>query len=295
MLYRSEKRSAAFTLIELLVVIAIIALLMALLLPALQKVRDAGNKSLSGSNLGQIALAAHNFHNDYNFFPYDGVWVSAGSTSGLAPAGRSAFVAMLPYLDGKPLYDNAAFTIAHKVFICPGRRTIAQAGSTSDYGYFIFPTTGTSPNTVNKTILQNPAGTSSAAASGNAISQISNVDGLENTIMLTHVSAMSSGYTNPASFPQYQTMTLTLGVNAVNTGGTGRAFPTIQQDTNAHTGRLGGPFIGSTPAAFGNRTIRSVRYSWSTTTNVTSLTNLSWAALWSWNDGVVIDLSTLEQ
>lgn len=86
-------RRRGFTLIELLVVIAIIAILVSLLLPAVQQAREAARRVQCRNNLKQISLAIHNYHDVFNLFPATEV----GGTGTLAKA--STFVAILPYLE----------------------------------------------------------------------------------------------------------------------------------------------------------------------------------------------------
>src|SRR5579883_3175124 len=94
---------SAFTLIELLVVIAIVAVLIGLLLPAVQKVRQAAARTQCQNNLKQQGLAVHACHDAYRYIPRFGCAWPRGSTT-LTQC--STFWAILPYIEQMPLYKS---------------------------------------------------------------------------------------------------------------------------------------------------------------------------------------------
>src|SRR5471030_882449 len=110
-----RRNRVGFTLIELLVVIAIIAILIGLLLPAIQKVRESAARAKCANNLKQIGVALHNYESANGYFPTAYKHLPApdpAAPSGTGAYGPSAFVLILPYLEHDYVYHQIDITKA---------------------------------------------------------------------------------------------------------------------------------------------------------------------------------------
>lgn len=252
-----------FTLIELLVVMAIIAILIGMLLPAVQKVREAADRASSTNNLKQLVLASHSHNSALGYLPWNGIGNVAaryGNSNDMANFSGSWGFQILPYIEqenlfrslngaaGSPGTVSATQHVALKPMLCPGRGRIGIAstdyqGPMCDYA-------------INVRI--NRPDSDSTDQTANRKRQPQRIkDGASNTII----------YGQKAMFPNDYDRTAGSGwdesILVAGYGGAGRGAFNLGQDSATVTrdNSWGGPFTGAALFGFCDGSVRAISYS----------------------------------
>ncbi len=300
-----------FTLIELLVVIAIIAILIALLVPAVQKVREAAALTQCRNHLKQLGLAMHNYHDAKKCFPVEDL----SSTT-------SWPTQILIYIEQGNVLAESAWNTTLPVLLCPGRGS--RTGGKNDYAGVYSESiqnssggqgalNGGSVNgvTVNSTSYDSILGPSS----GHPVTLVvvSNGAGSSNTLLLGHSLLDPRCYTGTCtnvgnSYPDSNDMGWAAThdyagayssngfpnmrwTDANDTGGSGDndLHGYIHDSTTADQNHMGGPHITGSPVLYADGTVRNYPYLYaccgvSANPNAPGDADTAvWQALWSYN------------
>jgi len=206
-----------FTLIELLVVIAIIAILLALLLPAVQKVRGAAARLQCQNNLKQLGLAMHGYMNANKTLPANGIysWNGAAVTQ-LSP--WSALARILPYVEQDNLYRGIDFSVGYNtqpgisskrvaLFVCPSEVNDKGSGTDPVHGNKHWMVDYAVNMGTWAVLLKKPSGLvdgDGAFSSTRGFAPSNFGDGMSNTLAMAEVKAYTnrvSGGSSSATFP----------------------------------------------------------------------------------------------
>jgi prepilin-type N-terminal cleavage/methylation domain-containing protein len=240
-------RGRGFTLIELLVVIAIIAILIGLLLPAVQKVREAAARMSSTNNLKQIGLAAHNYHDQNNRLPLN------GSNTATQVDWCWAFQ-ILPYVEQDNMFKAAmagtpVTNAGVKTYLCPARGRIPFSTAGANSPGFNGPFTDYKINWVSFVNASNNGTTILS------MSQITANNGTSNTIYV------GEGFLDTRDYQRNHGSNWEEVIYSGGYGGTGRGSLVLQKDDQSGQGdKWGSPFSGGVPFVMCDGSVRMVSY-----------------------------------
>jgi prepilin-type N-terminal cleavage/methylation domain-containing protein/prepilin-type processing-associated H-X9-DG protein len=277
-----------FSLIELLVVIAIIAIVVGLLLAAVQKAREAASRVSCTNNLRQLGLALHAFHDATNALPDEDDWNDGVSYGGLtSPSGApptTLYRLLLPYVEQEnqeaPVAADATKAVPVRLFLCPSRRTIS-VGARDDYaGAFHFPWSilcsgGVSAyrSVLGGTCIPNPdLSVNYYGFTGVDLATVSNLDGTSNTLMLAHKGVQSTLYQGNGNSDEGWAFLGDFFEHKRDPGG-----PILQENAQDDVSTyFASPHANAMPALFVDGSVRMLPY---------TIPASTLAMMWMYNDG----------